>query len=250
MSVKVILAQECHARIDVLQGPRDVQASESRSQNGHLLSSLARGLGTCFCIALVGCSARVAPVVPAGSPAADSYLIGWTQTGVASWYGEPFHGRLTASGDVYHMDLMTAAHQALPFGTRIRVDNLDNDRSIELVVNDRGPFVKNRILDVSRAGARSLGMIGPGTARISITILELGGDLVSVRGGCVVVQVASFRDPDAAEARRVETERAGFTSSVEWHDEWYRVVAGPYSEDDQARRAVGVLDGFVRRCSK
>ena len=96
---------------------------------------------------------------PAGSPSTDSYPIGWTQTGVASWYGDPFHGRLTASGEVYDMDLMTAAHQALPFGTRIRVDNRDNNRSIELVVNDRGPFVKNRILDVSRAGARALCMI-------------------------------------------------------------------------------------------
>jgi rare lipoprotein A (peptidoglycan hydrolase) len=127
------------------------------------------------------CSDHTASVVSAGSPSTDSYPIGWTQTGVASWYGDPFHGRLTASGEVYDMDLMTAAHQALPFGTRIRVDNRDNNRSIELVVNDRGPFVKNRILDVSRAGARALDMIEPGTARVLITILKPGGDLVSVQ---------------------------------------------------------------------
>ena len=127
------------------------------------------------------CSDHTSSVVPAGSPSTDSYPIGWTETGVASWYGDPFHGRLTASGEVYDMDLMTAAHQALPFGTHIRVDNRDNNRSIELVVNDRGPFLKNRILDVSRAGARALDMIEPGTARVLITILKPGGDLVSVQ---------------------------------------------------------------------
>ena len=93
-------------------------------------------------------------------------------------------------------------------------------------------------------------MIGPGTARVLITILKSGGDLVSVRGGCVVVQVASFRDPDAAESRRVETERAGFASRVEHNDGWYRVVAGPYREAEEARRAADTLDGFVRRCSE
>jgi rare lipoprotein A len=225
-------------------------ASRSWGCNRNLFSVLDRILIIGLCLTLAGCSARTASVVPAGSPSTDSYAIGWTQIGVASWYGEPFHGRLTASGEVYDMDLMTAAHQALPFGTRIRVDNRDNNRSIELVVNDRGPFVKNRILDVSRSGARALGMIGPGTAQVLITILKPGGDLVSVRGGCVVVQVASFRDPDAAESRRVETERAGFASHVEHNDGWYRVVAGPYREVNEARRAANTLDGFVRRCSE
>lgn len=97
---------------------------------------------------------------------------GWSQTGIASWYGEPFHGRTTASGETYDMEDLTCAHPTLPFGTRIRVLNLDSGRSVVLRVNDRGPFMKGRIVDVSRRGARELGMIGPGTARVEIRVLE------------------------------------------------------------------------------
>lgn len=96
----------------------------------------------------------------------------WSQTGVASWYGDPFHGRETASGEVYDMERLTAAHQTLPFGTRIRVENLDNGMTVTVRVNDRGPFVDGRILDVSRRAARELGMIGPGTAHVRITVLQ------------------------------------------------------------------------------
>jgi rare lipoprotein A len=103
-----------------------------------------------------------APVVSSNS---------WTQTGIASWYGEPFHGRTTASGETYDMEELTCAHKTLPFGTRLRVENLDNGRSITLRVTDRGPFVGGRIVDVSRKAARELEMIGPGTARVRITVL-------------------------------------------------------------------------------
>jgi rare lipoprotein A len=92
---------------------------------------------------------------------------------MASWYGHPYHGRATASGEVYDMEAPTGAHPTLPFGTRLRVENLDNGRSTTLTVNDRGPFAKERILDVSRRVAEELGMLGPGTARVRITILEV-----------------------------------------------------------------------------
>ena len=110
------------------------------------------------------------------APSADPtlYAVGWTQTGIASWYGEPFHGRTTAAGNTYDMDAISAAHRTIPFGTRIRVDNLDNGRSIDLDVTDRGPFVRGRILDVSRGAARELEMIGPGTARVRITVTRNG----------------------------------------------------------------------------
>ncbi len=200
-------------------------------------------------LVVAGCAARSAPPAVSDQPVVATYPTGWTETGVASWYGDPFHGRRTASGEVYDMDGLTAAHPRLPFGTRIRVENRDNDRSVELLVNDRGPFAKQRILDVSRAGARALGMIGPGTARVRIVIVEPGGDAVSIRGGCVVVQVAAYRDRRNAEARRSEVDRAGFDVRIERQDEWFRVVAGPYHDDLDARRAVESLDGFVRRCS-
>jgi rare lipoprotein A len=110
------------------------------------------------------CAARRSPGSPRG---------GWREQGVASWYGEPFHGRRTASGEVYDMNRISAAHRTLPFGAVVRVTNLDNGRRLDLRINDRGPFVKNRILDVSRAAAIELGMIGPGTARVELRVLRL-----------------------------------------------------------------------------
>ena len=113
---------------------------------------------------LVGGSATAAGL-PEPSPGA------WTQTGLASWYGEPFHGRQTASGEVYDMNELTCAHRTLPFGTRLRVENLENGRAVTVRVNDRGPFVDGRILDVSRKAAQELGIIGPGKARVRLTVL-------------------------------------------------------------------------------
>lgn len=105
----------------------------------------------------------------------DKPRVGTSQRGVASWYGEPFHGRKTASGEIYDMHGMTAAHRELPLGTIVQVKNLDNGREARLRVNDRGPFVKGRVLDVSYAGAQQLGMVGPGTARIELRVVQLGG---------------------------------------------------------------------------
>lgn len=183
------------------------------------------------------------------TPPADPslYAVGWTQTGIASWYGEPFHGRATAAGNTYDMDGISAAHRTIPLGTRIRVDNLDTGRSIDLEVNDRGPFVPGRILDVSRGAARALEMIGPGTARVRITVLGTATP-VSARGGCVVVQIASFQERRNAEAKRQEVARAGFEASIEPHQDMYRVVAGPFEDEPAASRARGTLGGFIRRC--
>lgn len=185
----------------------------------------------------------------ATAPSADPsvYVVGWTQTGVASWYGEPFHGRPTAAGCIYDMEAMTSAHQTIPFGTRIRVDNLENGRSIDLRVNDRGPFGRGRILDVSRAAARDLGMMGPGTARVRITVIE-AANLVSARGGCVVVQVGAYGDRASAEEKLREVARAGFEGSIEPYEDVYRVVAGPFADEPSVRRAQEVLGGFHRRC--
>lgn len=100
-----------------------------------------------------------------------------TQTGVASWYQM---GHTTANGERYNPDGMTAAHRSLPFGTVVEVKNLSNGRSVRLRINDRGPFVGGRIIDVSRGGARKLGLIGSGTARVKVTTLYSGNRTVSV----------------------------------------------------------------------
>jgi rare lipoprotein A len=98
---------------------------------------------------------------------------GFEQRGIASYYANKFEGRRTASGERYRGKELTAAHRTLPFGTRVRVTNLDNGRSIEVVINDRGPHVKGRIVDVSRSAAVELGMIQKGLAKVVVEVLAL-----------------------------------------------------------------------------
>ena len=98
------------------------------------------------------------------------------QYGNASWYGRSFHGKRTASGESYDMHEFTGAHRNLPFGTMVKVKNLRNGKEILVRVNDRGPFVKSRIIDVSRAAATALGIINRGTARVSIEVISLPYD--------------------------------------------------------------------------
>ncbi|MFW6136943.1 MAG: septal ring lytic transglycosylase RlpA family protein [Candidatus Aminicenantaceae bacterium] len=123
---------------------------------------------------------------------------GPVQTGVASWYGPGFHGKKTSSREIYNMHDLTAAHQTLPFGTRVMVTNLNNNRSVEVRINDRGPFVKGRIIDLSYAAARVLDMIGGGTAPVRLEILNADGpELPSVR---YAVQAGSFVRKQNAQA--------------------------------------------------
>src|SRR5215510_2198076 len=89
---------------------------------------------------------------------------GGVQVGIASWYGPGFHGNRTANGEIYDQDELTAAHPSLPLGTHAMVTNLDNGRAVEVRINDRGPFVGGRAIDMSYAAARAVDMVGPGTA--------------------------------------------------------------------------------------
>lgn len=97
---------------------------------------------------------------------------GYDRTGVASWYGRRFHGRTTANGETYNMNALSAAHPTLPFQTRIRVSNLDNGRELVLRINDRGPFARNRIVDVSRRAAEVLGFRRRGLARVRVQVID------------------------------------------------------------------------------
>jgi rare lipoprotein A len=97
---------------------------------------------------------------------------GETFNGEASYYAAEFHGRKTASGERYDMNAMTAAHRTLPFGTVVRVTNLDNNATVDVRINDRGPFKRGRVLDVSYAAAKKLGLVGPGTARVRCVVVE------------------------------------------------------------------------------
>ena len=103
------------------------------------------------------------------------------ETGLASWYGPKFHGKRTASGEVFNQEKFTAAHRTLPWGSRVKVTNLANGKSVDVRINDRGPFGKGRIIDVSRAAARALGMVGRGITTVRVECLsdsEISNELV------------------------------------------------------------------------
>lgn len=188
---------------------------------------------------LAACS-TVGPPLPPAPPPAE----GWTQEGVASWYGHPFHGRTTASGEVYDMEAMTAAHQELPFGTVVEVSNLDNGRTTTLRINDRGPFVRGRVLDVSRRAARELEMIGPGTARVRITVLEAPEPIT-----CWRVQAGAFRAAENADSLGRRMMEAGIDVQVnEGPDGLHRVRAGPFSSRTAAGEVADQWDGAVASC--
>lgn len=97
---------------------------------------------------------------------------GLSSTGIASWYGPGFHGRLTANGERYDMYAMTAAHKTLKFGTKVEVTNTDNGKSVVVRINDRGPFVGGRVIDLSKSAADAIDMVGPGTAAVTIQVLS------------------------------------------------------------------------------
>ena len=137
---------------------------------------MRRGMGALLGLFLLaGCgggpSAETDPT--AGEP-------GWVQEGIASYYAHKFHGRTTASGETYDMMAMTAAHRTLPFGTRVRVVNKDNGRSVVVRINDRGPFVAGRVIDLSRASAEELGMMGSGVAPVRLEVLDVDTTVTEV----------------------------------------------------------------------
>ena len=124
----------------------------------------------CF-LSSISCSSNrtVASKTP-GAP--KPARIGSKQQGIASWYGEPYHGRQAANGEIYNMDALTAAHKTLPFETWVRVKNLSNKKTTEVRITDRGPFVAGRIIDLSRASAREIEMIGPGIASVRVEVIK------------------------------------------------------------------------------
>lgn len=155
---------------------------------------------------IAGCAKKKrVPSVPA-APAAGAAMprVGDEEAGMASWYGHPYHGRRASNGEIYDMEKLTAAHRTLPFGTVVLVRNLDNDRTVTVRISDRGPFVEGRIIDLSRAAAREIQMIGPGTARVRLRVAALPQE---VPGSYFAVQAGAFRDRANADRRRQELEK-------------------------------------------
>ncbi|CAN5223904.1 septal ring lytic transglycosylase RlpA family protein [soil metagenome] len=187
---------------------------------------------------------------------ADVETVRILQSGVASWYGSKFHGKSTANGETYNMNDFTAAHRTLPFNTVVKVENMDNGKSVVVRINDRGPYVGNRVIDLSRRAAREIDMENAGTANVQIHLVEDGDRPVTDRQvtnkETYTVQLASFnseRDANAFSGRvsNSRVERVNFGNNTA-----YRVYYGTYSSITDARAAQQRLasqgyDGFVKQ---
>jgi rare lipoprotein A len=189
---------------------------------------------------------------------------GFVQRGIASWYGTKFHGRKTSSGEIYNMHAMTAAHKTLPIPVYVHVKNLDNGRSLVVKVNDRGPFVDGRIIDLSYAAAKKLGVDGPGTANVEIRTVGPGqiqpvnvaravplnpdmrpdvplfiqmGSFASHVNASNLVQTLQNANESTAKITQLQTESGYF----------YRVRVGPLYDIDEANAIVRRLKskGFL-----
>lgn len=203
---------------------------------------------------LAGCSFFSKKPAPQPEP-------GTPQSGIASWYGPGFHGRRTANGEIYDQYQLTAAHQTLPLGTRVRVTNLTNGRAVLVRINDRGPFVDDRIIDLSYAAARQVDMIGPGTAPVRVELLAPGEaaplavvaapaevkalpaaavELVVARASpaTYAVQIGAFTDYERARRAQHSLESRGAAAHLALVEEggtrYYRLRVGPFTQREQA----------------
>lgn len=171
----------------------------------------------------------------------------YVEEGTASWYGIPFQGRRAADGEIFDMNSLVAAHRTLPFGSILRVTNLNNGREVQVRVIDRGPFVGNRILDLARAAAAALDMIGTGTAPVRIELLSGPNP----EAGEFTVQVGAFADRGNAERLRDRLLPRYQPIFIQDYDapsgHFYRVRVGNVSSEDAAQQLATQLhesDGF------
>jgi rare lipoprotein A len=209
------------------------------------LAGLALFLSACHHRAVVVAPPSPAPTPPAPSkkrkpskakrhPAPPAPIV-QGQEGIASWYGHPFDGRRTSSGEIYNMHAMTAAHRTLPFGTQVRVHDLENGKSVEVRINDRGPFVEGRIIDLSYAAAMAMGMTG--TALVRLQILKPGHE---TSAGIYSVQIGAFLDRSNAERLKHRVEMRFHPVIIKTEDHGKRVfnlvLVGQESTQQEAQK--------------
>ena len=167
------------------------------------------------------------------------------EVGWASWYGKDFHGRRTASGAVYDMYQLTAAHQTLPLGTAVMVAHLDNGRSVMVTINDRGPFVKGRIIDLSYAAAQSLGMVEEGVAKVRLEVVDKKFAPISQSQGAFTIQVGAFVDRANAVRLVGQLQKThadvSITELKTSQDAYYRVRVGRFKTREDAYQSASRL---------
>jgi peptidoglycan lytic transglycosylase len=201
-------------------------------------------------LALTGCAHKKHVRIPSppSAPAAPPRIpqVGDTETGLASWYGHPYHGRAAANGEIYDMETLVAAHRTLAFDTWVRVVNLTNDRTVEVRIIDRGPFVDGRIIDLSHAAAKAIDMIGPGTAQVRVEILRMPAPAGPV---AFAVQVGAFQNranADQLRARMASQYGSARLVLRQGAPSIWRVLVGSETTEDEAN----ALSGRIRAESR
>ena len=163
-------------------------------------------------------------------------------TGYASWYGKEYHGRKTSSGEIYDMYALTAAHRTLPLGSEVKVTNLENSKTVDVRINDRGPFIEDRIIDLSFSAAKAIGMLNQGIARVRLDLLKTatGSDSAGY-----LIQAGSFVMHENALQLKNTLEKIYspvFIESAETNErKYHRVRIGPFKSKDAAAEVVSQL---------
>ncbi len=170
----------------------------------------------------------------------------WIEEGVASWYGgnDGFEGKPTASGEIYDSSRLTAAHRQLPLGTVLDVTNVDNARTVRVRINDRGPFVKGRIIDLSRAAAQEIGIVGTGTGTVRLALVARSAETEALSPtGKWSVQVGSFSEADRAQRHADRVRSTGRPVYLEPFRGLSRVKVGPFDSRREAEDTLAHLEG-------
>ncbi len=168
--------------------------------------------------------------------------VGYTEEGIASWYGIPFNGRAAADGEIYDMETLVAAHRLMPFNTWLKVTNLSNNKSVNVRVIDRGPFVDGRIIDLSKAAARSIDLLGPGTGLVRLEVIGAPHDVPA--NDFYAVQVAAFSIfANAERARALYAQRFGIAQLAPRQGKipMWRVLVGKESSVAAAQQLAATL---------
>jgi rare lipoprotein A len=183
---------------------------------------------------LSACAHKKRAHVPPPPPPAlsrPSAVPGAVESGIASWYGHPYHGRRAADGETYDMETLVAAHRTLPFNTWVRVYNLSNNKTVDVRIIDRGPFVDGRIIDLSHAAAQAIDMIGPGIAQVRVEIISTPPVAAPT---AFAVQVGTFRDRANAERDRAGMQARYGHAQVLLEKGFWRVLVGQEATQEAA----------------
>ena len=243
-------------------GPKDTSLDRITEQGGRMKPHKTRfraliAIAAC-CTLLPGCgrkhhSAARAPRAPqpsktASAPRPLAIPVGYSVEGIASWYGVPYHGHPAADGEIYDMETLVAAHRLMPFNTWLKVTNLANQKSVNVRVIDRGPFVQGRILDLSKAAARQIDLLGPGIGRVRLEVIAAPPDIPIA--DFYAVQIGAFSVYEHAEWTRLRyAQRFGTAQIVvkQGNVPLWRVLVGKEPTIEAAQRLANSLSAEEKK---